>query len=80
MKTEPKSTTFSMRGRKPVSGRLKNSSDATLGSIARKAASKLGLHSGGFQCLDPNNQVLAPDMRLADLPENITLAPELTPA
>ena len=82
MKTvQDRQITFHMRGREPISGRSKNP-EATLGSIAGKAARKLGLNSGTFQCLDRNNnnKVLAHDTRLADLPENITVAPELTPA
>ena len=75
-----RTVTFKTVGnQKPLVGRPKNP-DATLGSIGPHVAKQLGV-AGTFEFLDSKNEVLDPDMRLADLPdEEITLAPELTPA
>ena len=72
--------TFRVVGRaEPMQGKLKNM-NATLGAVAGKLAQRLGV-AGRFECLDPQGQVLQPECRLADLPaDEITLAPELTPA
>jgi len=55
--------------------------DAALGRVAAKAAAKFGI-AGTFECLNARGDVLSPETRLADLPdeETITLASELTPA
>lgn len=64
----------------PLVGVVKNPG-ATLGSIASKVASKMGL-AGTFEMLTPDSKPLSPDTPLADLPadQEITLAAELTPA
>ena len=73
--------TFRALGSNPVSGVVKNP-QATLGTVAAKAAARIGL-AGTYECLDAKNEVLSPEIPLADLPEDvtdITLASELTPA
>ena len=76
----PKTLTFRTVGNQSLNGVVKNP-NATLGTIAAKAARHLGL-AGTFECLDRESRVLNPDTPLADLPadEEITLASELTPA
>lgn len=63
-----------------IMGVVRNA-DAKLSDIAPHAAAKLGL-VGGFECLDPakDNEVLSPEMKLADLPEEVALVSEHTPA
>lgn len=63
-----------------VTGVVRNP-EAKLSDIAPRAAAKLGL-VGGFECLDPgkDNEVLSPEMKLADLPEEVALVSEHTPA
>ena len=74
-----KQLTFRTLGQEPVTGWV-NNPDATLGSVAVKVAANSGI-AGTFECLDQKGQVLSPQTRLADLPdEEITLASELTPA
>jgi len=81
MKTKPKTLTFRVPGRrKPLTGVVKNP-NATLGSVASKVASKMGL-AGTFEMLTQANETLSPETPLQDLPDDqeITLAAELTPA
>ena len=72
--------TFHVRGREPVSGRIRNP-EAKLGAVATKVASRFGI-AGTFECLDhANGEVISPECRLRDLPgSDVALAPELTPA
>lgn len=78
--TEVKTLRFRTPSGDQVVGRVKNP-DATLGTTAARLAARLGI-AGSFECVGPDNQVIAPDTRLADLPDEaeITLASELTPA
>jgi hypothetical protein len=80
MTTENSSLTFRVLGREPITGRIKNP-EARLGDVAERLARRENI-AGTFECLNREGQVLSPDCRLADLPtdEEITLAPELTPA
>jgi len=54
--------------------------DATIGSVSSKVAARLGI-AGTFESLRKNGEAIAPDTRLADLPEpDVYLASDLTPA
>ena len=77
---ETKQLTFRTLDGKSLSGAVKNP-DGQLGNTAARAAARLGV-AGTFECLDPKNQPISPETRLADLPEDeeITLSSELTPA
>jgi len=77
--TSEQTLSFRVLGREPVSGKVKNP-HATLGKVAAKVASKMGL-AGSYEAVNKKGEVLSPDTRLVDLPdEEITLASELTPA
>ena len=74
-----KTLTFRVPGQGRLSGIVKNP-EAELGKVASGVAEKLGI-AGAFECLDKSSQVISPETRLADLPdEDITLASNLTPA
>jgi hypothetical protein len=72
--------TFRVHGRDPLQGTVKNG-NARLGEVAARIAKRLSL-AGTLECLNRKGEVLSPECRLADLPNNeeIVLAPELTPA
>jgi len=80
MESTGKTLSFTVTGREPLSGVVRNP-DATIGSIAPKIAERLGI-AGTFEVLDREGVPVSPLTRLADLPdkEELTLASELTPA
>ena len=80
--TNERLLTFRLPNREAMTGRIRNP-NATLGAVASRLASKEGF-AGTFEMISSKNgEVLRPDTRLADLPQDdsvIDLAPELTPA
>ena len=76
--TTEREITFHIPGRKSLRGIVKNS-NARLGDVARTIKNKLRI-PGAFECLDKQNRVLLEETRLAEIPDEVILASELTPA
>ncbi|MBA4387506.1 MAG: hypothetical protein C0404_05955 [Verrucomicrobia bacterium] len=70
--------TFHIPGRKSLTGIIKNG-NAQLGEVARKIKDRLGI-PGTVECLDKDNRILSATAKLCDLPDEVVLASELTPA
>ena len=75
--TPPRQITFRAPGRQPVTGVVRNP-QATLGVASRAVAEKFGF-AGGYEAV-VDGQVVPLDTPLADLPADLMLVPDLTPA
>lgn len=78
-KTRPREISFRVLGKDPPIKGVVRDGTQKLGNVLRRLGSRLGL-AGSYEALDGNSQVISVDTPLADLPDSVTLAPELTPA